>query len=115
MTDTLPEDPTAPARARHRIRLATRWTDIDLAMITVTGQLDASNTEDLLDYVLNKALLCRRMVLDLTGLDYFSCSAYHTVQTIESRCVLADVALEVRTGPVSGRVLRICRQAASPN
>lgn len=93
------------------LEFATEWRDIDLAVITVTGDVDAANTHRLLDYTLGKVLLCRRMILDLSHLRFFASDGYWMLKTLESRCVLADIEFTLVTGHLVGRVLQICQQA----
>lgn len=90
---------------------ATEWRDIDLAVITVVGDVDAANTHRLLDYTLSKVLLCRRMILDLSQVGFFASDGYWMLKTIESRCALADIAFTLVPGALVGRVLQICRTA----
>lgn len=94
-----------------RLEFATEWRDIDLAVITVTGDIDAANTHRLLDYTLGKVLLCRRMILDLARVGFFATDGYWMLKTLESRCELADVELRVVPGARVGRTLEICRHA----
>jgi anti-anti-sigma regulatory factor len=101
--------PTRPGSAA--LEFSTEWRDIDLAVITVVGDIDAANTSRLLDYTLNKVLLCRRMILDLSHVGFFASDGYWMLKTLESRCVLADIEFNLVTGGRVGRVLQICRQA----
>ncbi len=94
-----------------RLEMATEWRDIDLAVITVAGDIDATNTRRLLDYTLGKLLLCRRMILDLSGVGFFATDGYWTLKTLESRCVLADTEFTLLTGVGAGRTLEICERA----
>ncbi|MDZ7883519.1 MAG: STAS domain-containing protein [Mycobacterium sp.] len=93
------------------LEFATEWRDIDLAVITVTGDIDAANSHRLLDYTLSKVLLCRRMILDLSQVGFFSSDGYWMLKTLESRCVLADIEFNLVPGAHVGRTLQICRQA----
>lgn len=93
------------------LELATEWRDIDLAVITVGGDIDAANTQRLLDYTLSKVLLCRRMILDLSDVGFFASAGYWTLKTLEARCELADIEFNVVPGARVGRVLQICREA----
>lgn len=93
------------------LEFATEWRDIDLAVITVTGDVDAANTHRLLDYTLNKVLLCRRMILDLSHVGFFASDGYWMLKTLESRCAMADIEFNLVPGAHVGRVLQICRQA----
>jgi anti-anti-sigma factor len=94
-----------------RLELATDWRDFDLAVISIAGEIDATNTRNLLDYTLGKVLLCRRLILDLSAVAFFASDGYWTLQTLRSRCALADVELSVVPGSYVARVLRICEQA----
>jgi len=94
-----------------RLEFATEWRDIDLAVITVTGDVDAANSHRLLDYALSKVLLCRRMILDLSQVGFFASDGYRILKVLESRCVLADIEFHLVPGAHVGRTLQICRQA----
>lgn len=106
MTEMLTNNTT-----RANLEYSTEWRDIDLAVITVLGGVDASNTSELLDYTLNKVLLCRRMILDLTGVGFFATDGYWMLQTLESRCGLADIEFNIVPGARVARTLHICRDA----
>ncbi len=90
------------------------WRDIDLAVITVLGDIDAANTHRFLDYALGKVLLCRRMILDLSHVGFFATDGYWMLKTLESRCGMADIEFNVVPGPRVERTLQICRQADQP-
>ena len=93
------------------LEMATEWRDIDLAVITVSGDIDASNTRVLLDYTLGKLLLCRRMILDLTAVGFLATDGYWSLKTLESRCVLADTEFTLLPGTRAGRTLQVCERA----
>src|SRR6478609_1079113 len=93
------------------LEFATEWRDIDLAVITVIGDVDAANTRRLLDYTLSKVLLCRRMILDLSHVGFFASDGYWMLKTLESRCAMADIEFNLIPGAHVGRVLQICRRA----
>lgn len=109
MTETLPSDSPAPARYSHHLRISTQWPEFDLALISVTGEIDAANADTLLHYALSKALLCNRMVLDLTELGFFGCVGGEMLTTLQRRCIMADVDLTIRTGPAVRRTLFVIR------
>lgn len=110
MTEMLTNDTHARPGAAG-LELSTEWRDIDLAVITVVGDVDAANTHQLLDYTLSKALLCRRMILDLSRVGFFASDGYRTLKTLEARCALADIDFGVVPGARVERMLHICRQA----
>ena len=96
------------------VEFATEWRDIDLAVITVLGDIDAANTHRFLDYTLGKVLLCRRMILDLSHVGFFATDGYWMLKTLESRCEMADIEFNVVPGARVERTLQICRQADQP-
>ncbi len=110
MAHTLTSD-TASRPGSTKLAMTTEWRDIDLAVITVTGEVDAVDSRTLLDYTLSKLVLCRRMVLDLTGVGFFGSDAYWMLKTLESRCVLADVEYTLLPGTRVGRTLQVCEAA----
>ena len=110
MTEML-ADPTQTHPGSGPLHFATEWRDIDLAVITVAGEIDSANTRRLLDYTLGKVLLCRRMILDLSQVAFFASDGYWMLKTLESRCALADIEFTVVPGVRVERVLQICRQA----
>lgn len=110
MTHTLSHD-THSRPGSVKLAMATEWRDIDLAVITVTGEIDAANASEVLDYTLSKVLLCRRMVLDLTGVGFFASDGYWMLKTLQCRCVLADITFTMLSGARVSRTLRICEHA----
>jgi anti-anti-sigma regulatory factor len=109
MTYTVSSGTSLPGPVKLTMR--TQWRDIDLAVITVTGEVDAANTRELLDYTLRKVMLCRRMVLDLTGVGFFASDGYWMLKTLESRCALADIEFSLQPGACVHRALQICERA----
>lgn len=75
--------------------MCTQWPHFDIAAVLITGEIDAANTREVLEYVLSKALLCSRLILDLRQIDFFACDGYLMLKTLEKRCAVADVELEV--------------------
>ncbi|BBZ01809.1 hypothetical protein MCHIJ_12460 [Mycolicibacterium chitae] len=103
--------PSPVSFRRATDEIATDWTDLDTARVLVSGDIDAGRTDEISSYVLNKVLLCHRLVLDLTRVRFFSCDGYAMIKTLEQRCALAAVELKVLYGPHAARAVRICEQA----
>lgn len=103
--------PSLASFRRANAEIATDWTDLDTARVLVSGDIDAGRTHEISFYVLNKVLLCRHLVLDLTRVRFFSCDGYAMLKTLEHRCALAQVELKVIYGPHAARVVRICERA----
>lgn len=122
MTDTLPggtqsgltRQDSAFRRASlgfKQLETSCEWIDFDVALLAVAGEIDSLSSDELLDYVLSKVLLCRVLVLDLTGVQFFSCDGYRMLKTLERRCLSADVELRVQPSPCVTQLLRICERA----
>ena len=93
------------------LQFVTEWRDIDLAVITVSGEVDAASTHRLLDYTLGKVLLSRRLILDLTAVSFFASDGYWMLKTLESRFALAEIEYTLLPGTRVGRTLQICERA----
>ena len=114
MTEMLFYDAHARPTSSSRLELCTEWRDIDLAVITVAGDVDAANTHQLLDYTLGKVLLSRRMILDLSRVGFFASEGYWMLKTLEARCAVAEIEFKVVPGALVGRMLQICQRADQP-
>jgi anti-anti-sigma factor len=77
-------------------------------VITVRGELDASNAGQLADYVQRCATHSRTLILDLTGVEFFGTAGFSALHTINVRCAGADVRWAVVPSQAVSRLLRIC-------
>ncbi|CAN5840543.1 hypothetical protein BH10ACT9_BH10ACT9_55520 [soil metagenome] len=93
----------------------TDWLDYDVALTRVSGEIDATNSAELFEYVVSKVLLCRRLVFDLTRVKFLSCEGYSMLKTLERRCLMADVELEVLQCACVARTLHVCELADRRN
>ncbi len=67
---TGPESLIEPAHC-HTAHFATRWLQPSMAVITAHGELDAANAQQFVDYALRHGNHTDRLVLDLTGVEFF--------------------------------------------
>lgn len=86
----------------------TRWLQPSVAVITVKGELDASNSQDLVDYVLTDAESIQRLALDLTGVDFFGTAGFSALHTLNVQCAGAGVEWALVPSTAVSKVLRIC-------
>ncbi|MGH3637070.1 STAS domain-containing protein [Mycobacterium sp.] len=102
-------DDAFPSRPweNHTARFSAHWV-ASVAVITAHGELDASNAAQLADYFQRCTLHSKRLVLDLSGLEFFGTAGFSALHTINVRCAGADVRWEVVPGPAASRLLRIC-------
>jgi anti-anti-sigma factor len=102
-------DPGFPPQPweNHTARFSAHW-GASAAVITAQGELDASNATALADYVQRCAVHSKRLVLDLSGLDFFGTAGFSALHTINVRCTGAGVWWAVIPGHAVSRLLRIC-------
>ena len=92
----------------HTAHFATRWLQPDTAVITAHGEIDAANSQEFVDYALRHGDRINRLVLDMSGVDFFGTSGFSALHTLNVRC--AGEAIEWASVPSAAvtRLLRIC-------
>lgn len=78
------------------------------AVVTAHGELDASNSTQLADYVRRCAPYSKRLLLDLREVDFFGTAAFSALHTINVRCASTDVQWAVVPSGAVSRLLRLC-------
>ena len=102
---------TAPHTATSRragLQLSADWLNATVVRISASGEIDASNTAELLDFVLRRGANCRSMILDLSGITFFATAGFSALRTIELRSTRASVSWTLVAGPAVSRVLSVC-------
>ena len=92
----------------HAAHFATRWLQPSTAVITAHGELDASNAQEFIDYALRHADYTKRLVLDLSGVDFFGTAGFSALHTVNVRCAGEDVDWALVPSQAVTRLLRIC-------
>jgi anti-anti-sigma factor len=96
-----------PAWENHSARFTVDW-DSSRVVITVHGELDASNASQLADY----AELCMAqstpLMLDLSGLKFFGTAGFSALHLINVQCAGANLRWAVVPNKAVSRLLRIC-------
>lgn len=106
MTSMTTTDPFAITRAG--LNLTTEWLNASVVRISAEGDIDASNSADLLEYVFRRGANCRSLILNLKDVTFFATAGFSTLQTIEMRCTTASVSWMMIPSPAVSRVLSIC-------
>jgi anti-anti-sigma factor len=96
------------SRDRHTARFTTHWPDDTVGIITVQGELDASNSDAFADHVDECAATGTHLVLDLSPLDFFGTAGFSALHTINVRCANASSRWAMVTGDSVSRLLRVC-------
>ena len=92
----------------HTARFTTQWPDETVGIITVTGELDASNAAEFASQVEQCADEGVRLVLDMSSLDFFGTAGFSALHTINVRCQHAGARWALVTGEAVARLLRVC-------
>jgi anti-anti-sigma factor len=111
---TLNHDPSASPESLveptdcHTAHFATRWLHPSTAVITAHGELDAANAQPFVDYALRHAAHTDRLVLDLTGVDFFGTAGFSALHTLNVRCAAEKIEWALVPSVAVNRLLRIC-------
>lgn len=99
--------PSADRRSRAAT-FSSRFTDLGVVIITVAGEIDASNTHQLVGWVSGHLDGVRRVVLDCGGVTFFAVDGFSALQRINVMCARVEVVWTlVPSAPVS-RVMQLC-------
>ena len=100
---TIPSEPWE----NHSARFTAEWGP-SFVVITAHGELDASNANQLADYVQRYATHSKSVIVNLSGLEFFGTAGFSALHTINVRCARAGVHWAVLPGKAVSRLLRIC-------
>ena len=92
----------------HTAHFATRWLKPAIAVIAAHGELDAANAQEFVDYALRHATHIDRLVLDLTGVDFFGTAGFSALHTLNVRCAAEKIEWALASSPAVIRLMRIC-------
>ncbi|WP_052960131.1 STAS domain-containing protein [Mycobacterium sp. EPa45] len=77
-------------------------------LVTAVGEVDASNSGDLLGYVEEHSTAYQQLVLDLSRLTFFGTDGFSALHTLNVRCSRRGIDWVVVPGAEVARVLRVC-------
>jgi len=77
-------------------------------LVTVRGEVDAANSRALSEYVERQIAGWPRLVLDLSGVDFFGTSGFSTLHHINVICAQYRATWALVVGPQLRRFLKIC-------
>jgi anti-anti-sigma factor len=78
------------------------------SVISVDGELDAANADQLAAYVQRNVRRSRRVILDLRGLEFIGTAGFSALHRINVACSHAQVYWAMVPSPAVARLLRIC-------
>jgi anti-anti-sigma factor len=94
--------------SRTGLKLSTEWLNTSVVRISAYGDIDASNSAEVLEYVFRRGANCRSMILDLTDVTFFATAGFSALQTIDMRCTRASVSWMLIPSAAVSRVLSVC-------
>ena len=106
-THDLPESPVERTES-PTAHFATEWVQPDTAVVTAHGEIDAANAQELVDFALRHGNRVNRLVLDLSGVDFFGTSGFSALHTLNVRCAGESIAWASVPSPAVSRLLGIC-------
>ena len=92
----------------HMAHFATRRPQPSMAVITAHGELDASNAQEFVDYTMRHVVNTERLVLDLSGVEFFGTAGFSALHTVNVRCAGENVDWALVPSAAVTRLLRIC-------
>ncbi|WP_445169159.1 STAS domain-containing protein [Mycolicibacterium sp. Dal123E01] len=96
------------SRTDHTAKFTTHWSDENLGIITIEGEIDASNSGPFADHVAECAATGTHLVLDLSDLQFFGTAGFSSLHTINVQCANASARWAMVTGDAVSRLLRVC-------
>ncbi|MCV6979078.1 STAS domain-containing protein [Mycolicibacterium pulveris] len=107
-TQAASQEPTADTVTCRTARFTTQWLRTDTAVISAHGEIDAANSQEFIEYALRHANRINRLILDLSGVEFFGTAGFSALHTFNVRCV--GERIEWALAPSSGmaRILKIC-------
>lgn len=93
---------------RDRASYTTQALPPATVVVTVEGELDASNTEQFSDYIQLRLRDADNLVLDLSGVTFFAAEAFSAVHKVSVQAAGQKVNWNMVTSPAVARLLRIC-------
>jgi anti-anti-sigma factor len=86
----------------------TRELSATTVLVAAVGEIDASNSGELLGYVEKLLPGYDQLVLDLSRLSFFGTDGFSTLHSIDVRCSRRGIDWVLVPGPEVTRVLRVC-------
>jgi anti-anti-sigma factor len=77
-------------------------------LVTVSGEIDAANSRALSDYVERQLAGWPRLVLDLSGIDFFGIAGFATLHHVNVICARYRASWALIVAPDLRRFLKIC-------
>ncbi|MGD9622786.1 MAG: STAS domain-containing protein [Mycolicibacterium sp.] len=78
------------------------------AVVAVDGEIDAVNSDELVEFALRDDAHPDRLIVDLSRVSFFATAGFTALHALNVQCANDGVRWMVVTSPAVDRVLRIC-------
>jgi anti-anti-sigma factor len=92
----------------HRASFTASHSPQRTLLVTVSGEVDATNHRELASYVERQAADSKHLVLDLRLIDFFGTAGFAALHNINVICSRYGIGWEMRAGRQVRRLLAIC-------
>lgn len=98
---------------RTRAQFCTQWLWPATSVISVRGELDASNATDLTEWGIRHSRPRGQLVLDLSAVEFFGTGCFACLHTLNVRCACENIDWVLIPSTAVSRVLGICDPACA--
>ena len=102
-----------PLRQPHGAVFSRRWLATSVALLSVHGDIDATNTAAMTDYALAEVMRCEAVILDLHGLSFCGTEGFVALHRISVSYAAVGTRWAVVAGPAVSRLLAMCDPAGA--
>jgi anti-anti-sigma factor len=110
--DGSPAAPTRMQEDRPHVRLSASRIGSS-TVVAAVGDVDAGNADDLAAYITNQLGDRNRLLLDLSGLDFFAIQGFSVLHDVDLTCTQRGIPWILVPSAEVSRVLRICDSRAT--
>lgn len=105
-----PDAHAQPVETRdcHTAHFATRRPQPDTAIVSAHGEIDAANSQEFVGFALHNAAGLKRLVIDLSGVEFFGTAGFSALHTLNVRTAGENIDWAVVPSSPVRRLLRIC-------
>ncbi|QRY42878.1 STAS domain-containing protein [Mycolicibacterium boenickei] len=104
---------TPSHNGQTRAQFCAQWLSPATAVISVRGELDASNASELTDCGIRHSRTSGQLVLDLSAVEFFGAGCFACLHTLNVRCAGDNVDWVLIPSTAVSRVLGICDPACA--
>ncbi|MGV0604262.1 STAS domain-containing protein [Mycolicibacterium sp. XJ1904] len=102
------EAQSVDTRECHTAHFATRRLEPETAIVSAHGEIDAANSQEFVDYAMRHATELERIVVDLSGVEFFGTAGFSALHTLNVRTAGEKVEWALVPSASVSRLLRIC-------